>query len=64
MVALASDLEDMITRYRPQFWVHRHVYHAVDYWIGGTRSVCSPSGYHTADWAEDTRWEEDLMIYV
>lgn len=62
--AFASNLEDVITRYRPQLWVHGHVHHANDYWVGGTRVVSNPRGYQGDGWAECTGWDEGLVINV
>jgi Icc-related predicted phosphoesterase len=62
--AYASDLEDVMTRYRPQLWVHGHIHHASDYRVGATRIICNPRGYQAEDWEERTGWQEDLVIDV
>ncbi|WP_332715801.1 metallophosphoesterase [Pelagibacterium mangrovi] len=43
--SFASDLGDMIERYRPDLWIHGHLHWRRDYRIGGTRVVCNPRGY-------------------
>lgn len=62
--AFASDLEWMMTRYRPALWVHGHIHNARNYMVGGTRVVCNPRGYEQLDWYEKTGWIEDLVIEV
>lgn len=63
-VVYASDLEELILRHQPALWVHGHIHHAVDYWIGATRIICNPRGYETRDWAEETGWDECLVVEV
>jgi Icc-related predicted phosphoesterase len=43
--AFASNLEDFILKYQPDVWIHGHVHHSFDYWIGKTRVICNPKGY-------------------
>lgn len=43
--AYASQLDDMIQRHQPTLWVHGHIHHSNDYWIGRTRVVANPKGY-------------------
>lgn len=62
--SFASDLEGMITRYRPAMWVHGHLHKAVDCVIGDTRIVCNPRGYEGPDWAEETGWDEGLVVEI
>lgn len=62
--AFASDLEDVILRFQPQLWVHGHIHLAADYRIEGTRVICNPRGYRTADWYERTRFDETLVVEV
>lgn len=46
--AFASNLDDLIDRYRPALWIHGHTHRACDYRMpGGTRVVCNPKGYPT-----------------
>lgn len=41
----ASDLTDLMDRYRPALWVHGHVHASRDYMVGETRIVANPRGY-------------------
>ena len=42
----ASDLEDLLLAdTAPSLWVHGHVHHALDYYVGRCRVVCNPRGY-------------------
>lgn len=43
--AYASHLDEMVEELRPLLWVHGHIHHTQDYWIGTTRVVANPRGY-------------------
>ncbi|MBY3342897.1 MULTISPECIES: metallophosphoesterase family protein [Rhizobium] len=43
--AFGSDLSDLITRRRPDVWIHGHVHRFRDYMADGTRVICNPRGY-------------------
>jgi Icc-related predicted phosphoesterase len=43
--AFASDLEWLIERHRPEFWIHGHTHDSCDYRLGTTRIICNPKGY-------------------
>lgn len=43
--AYASHLDDLIRRHQPMLWVHGHIHHSSDYWIGRARVVANPQGY-------------------
>ena len=43
--AYASDLEALICQYQPDYWIHGHIHHPVDYVLGNTRIICNPRGY-------------------
>ena len=43
--SFASDLRAVIERYEPAVWIHGHVHHSRDYYVGATRIVCNPRGY-------------------
>jgi len=43
--AYASQLEELIAKYQPHLWIHGHIHHSQDYWIGRTRVVANPRGY-------------------
>lgn len=40
-----SDLEYIMLKYKPAFWVHGHVHDEFDYIVESTRVVCNPVGY-------------------
>lgn len=44
--AYASNLEDLMVRYKPQVWFHGHTHISRDYVIDETRVICNPRGYH------------------
>lgn len=41
----ASDMEELIKRNRPAFWIHGHMHSPCDYVLGNTRVVCHAAGY-------------------
>lgn len=41
----ASDMDEFILDYQPDFWVHGHMHDPVDYKIGATRVISNPAGY-------------------
>lgn len=43
--AYASNLEDVILKYQPQYWIHGHIHTPTTYSIGKTRVICNPHGY-------------------
>lgn len=43
--AYASNLEQTILKYKPDFWIHGHIHSPIDYEIGNTRVICNPHGY-------------------
>lgn len=43
--SFASNLDKIILRYQPQFWIHGHVHNVADYMIRNTRIICNPRGY-------------------
>lgn len=43
--AYASNLEELILEFQPQFWIHGHIHTSSDYRIGMTRVICNPHGY-------------------
>jgi len=43
--AFASDLSELIARFRPALWVQGHTHCSCDYRVGDTRVLCNPKGY-------------------
>ncbi len=43
--AYASNLESIILKYKPDYWIHGHIHTPMDYKIGETRIICNPHGY-------------------
>jgi Icc-related predicted phosphoesterase len=46
--AYASHLDDFIAEYQPDLWIHGHIHHSSDYWIGKTRVIANPRAYPDA----------------
>lgn len=40
-----SNLEDLMEKYEPEFWIHGHTHDPWDYTVFKTRVICNPSGY-------------------
>lgn len=43
--AYASNLEDVITKFNPLYWIHGHMHNSSEYMVGDTRVICNPKGY-------------------
>ncbi len=43
--AFASNLESLITAFKPALWIHGHTHHCVDYRLGQTRIISNQRGY-------------------
>ncbi|MDR2275867.1 MAG: phosphoesterase [Sphingobacterium sp.] len=43
--AYVSDMEDLIIKHQPSYWIHGHLYTPVNYKVGKTEIICSPHGY-------------------
>lgn len=43
--AYASNLEDMILEFQPDYWIHGHIHTPIQYHIGKTKIICNPHGY-------------------
>ncbi|TCD29043.1 phosphoesterase [Pedobacter psychrodurus] len=43
--AYASDLEYIMMKYKPGYWIHGHVHTPVRYKVGQTEIICNPHGY-------------------
>lgn len=43
--AYVSDMEDLIIKHQPSYWIHGHIHTPVNYKIGNTEIICNPHGY-------------------
>lgn len=43
--AYASNLEDVILKYSPEYWIHGHIHEPRRYKIMNTEVICNPHGY-------------------
>jgi Icc-related predicted phosphoesterase len=43
--AYTSNLEDLILKFQPEYWIHGHIHTPVKYNIGNTKIICNPHGY-------------------
>ncbi|WP_406826902.1 metallophosphoesterase [Pedobacter sp. KACC 23697] len=59
--AYASDLEDIILKYQPDYWIHGHIHTPVRYHIGRTEIICNPHGYINEKY---NGYDKDLIIEI
>lgn len=57
--AYASNLEELIVRHAPRYWVHGHIHTPTRYFIGKTEVICNPHGYIDERY---NGYEEELVI--
>ncbi|WP_439494670.1 hypothetical protein [Bosea sp. (in: a-proteobacteria)] len=62
--AFTSDLTSLITRYRPDIWIHGHDHHQHDYVVGSTRIVANPAGYPRINGRENKLFDPHFTITV
>ena len=60
--AFASDLDELIKRYRPTLWIHGHTHDSADYRVGETHVVCNPRGYVRDGVRENPDFIADLNV--
>jgi Icc-related predicted phosphoesterase len=56
----ASDLSEVLDRWKPELWVHGHMHNSADYRVGETRVVCNPLGYR----GENLQFNPHLVLEV
>ncbi len=59
--AYASNMEDFIKKYKPQYWIHGHIHTPIKYSIDQTKVVCNPQGYPDEKY---NGYEKELIIEV
>ena len=57
--AYASNLEDIIHKYQPEYWIHGHIHTPIKYEIGETKIICNPHGYIDEKY---NGYEKELII--
>ena len=45
LAAYASNLEQTILKYQPDYWIHGHIHQSSHYRIGKANVICNPHGY-------------------
>lgn len=58
----ASALDQQVIDSAPELWVHGHTHHHFDYMIETTRVIANPRGYQDPRNAEDSDFDERLVI--
>lgn len=59
--AYASNLDDMIIKHEPKYWIHGHVHTPVRYHIGKTEIICNPHGYLDEPY---NGYDRDLILEI
>ncbi|RNA62001.1 phosphoesterase [Chryseobacterium nematophagum] len=59
--AYASNLEDLILKYQPLYWIHGHIHTPCRYKIGKSEIICNPHGYIDEKY---NGFEKELIIEV
>lgn len=59
--AYASNLEEIIDRFKPAAWIHGHIHEPRDYTVGATRVICNARGY-PGGWDKTRLWRPDLVL--
>lgn len=59
-----SDLEQFISKYQPNLWLHGHTHCCLDYTLGDTRVVTNPRGYVTSNRVENPNFNPNLLLEV
>jgi predicted phosphodiesterase len=59
--AYASNLEHLIHKYQPQYWIHGHIHVPIRYQINATTVLCNPYGYMTDP---DNGFDKNLVIEI
>ncbi|WP_407481058.1 metallophosphoesterase [Elizabethkingia meningoseptica] len=57
--AYASDLEDLMMEYKPEYWIHGHIHTPKRYFVGTTQVICNPHGYINEKY---NGYEKELII--
>lgn len=59
--AYTSNLEHIITEFKPLYWIHGHIHTPVRYKIDTTEIICNPHGYITEKY---NGYEKELIIEI
>jgi Icc-related predicted phosphoesterase len=59
--AYASNLEPVILKYQPQYWIHGHIHEPLRYEVGNTMVLCNPQGYIDE---KDNGFDKGLVIEI
>lgn len=59
-----SDAEWLLRPNRAQLWIHGHVHHSCDYWVGQTRVMCNPRGYVKGERVENPDFDPYLVVEI
>jgi len=57
--AYASNLEEFIIKYQPNYWIHGHIHEPKNYTIEKTTVICNPHGYINDEY---NGYEKELII--
>lgn len=59
-----SELDECISRWQPDLWLHGHTHDTFDYSVGKTRVLCNARGYARDGQPENSRFNPGLVLEV
>lgn len=59
--AYASNLENVIEKHKPQYWIHGHIHEPKRYMIAATEIICNPHGYIDEKY---NGYEKELIVEI
>jgi len=59
--AYASNLEGLMSKYKPLYWIHGHIHTPVRYKVEETEVICNPHGYINEKYND---YEKELIIEI
>lgn len=62
--AYASNMDDIILKYKPLLCIHGHTHSSVDYYLGSTRIICNPRGYNIQGKTENDKFNDQFVVEI
>ena len=59
--AYVSNLDDVLKKYSPSYWIHGHLHNSSNYLVGATQVICNPRGYPNE---RNSNFKDDYIIEI
>lgn len=59
-----NNLDELILKTQPKYWIHGHTHECNDYMIENTRVICNPLGYNDVDKKIDIDFKVNFYINI